>query len=29
MFDKNNLVPVFVDVEPLSYCIDVEEIEKL
>ena len=20
---KNNLVPVFVDVEPLSYCIDV------
>jgi CDP-4-dehydro-6-deoxyglucose reductase, E1 len=26
---KNNLVPVFVDVEPLSYCIDVEEIEKV
>jgi len=25
---KNNLVPVFVDVEPLTYCIDVEMIEK-
>ncbi len=25
---KNNLVPVFVDVEPLTYCIDVNEIEK-
>ena len=24
---KNNLVPVFVDVEPLSYCIDPEAIE--
>jgi CDP-4-dehydro-6-deoxyglucose reductase, E1 len=24
---KNNLVPVFVDVEPLSYCIDVRQIE--
>lgn len=24
---KNNLVPVFVDVEPLSYCIDVSQIE--
>ncbi len=25
---KNNLVPVFVDVEPLTYCIDVKQIEK-
>jgi CDP-6-deoxy-D-xylo-4-hexulose-3-dehydrase len=25
---NNNLVPVFVDVEPLSYCIDVNKIEK-
>ena len=25
---KNNLVPVFVDVEPLTYCIDVSQIEK-
>jgi CDP-6-deoxy-D-xylo-4-hexulose-3-dehydrase len=24
---KNNLVPVFVDVEPLTYCIDVNQIE--
>jgi CDP-6-deoxy-D-xylo-4-hexulose-3-dehydrase len=24
---KNKLVPVFVDVEPLSYCIDVSQIE--
>ena len=24
---KNNLVPVFVDVEPLSYNIDVDQIE--
>ena len=24
---KNNLVPVFVDVDPLSYCIKVEQIE--
>tara|TARA_B100000965_G_scaffold45070_1_gene33008 strand:+ start:1765 stop:2967 length:1203 start_codon:yes stop_codon:yes gene_type:complete len=24
---KNNLVPVFVDVEPLSYCIDTDLIE--
>ena len=24
---KNNLVPVFVDVEPLTYCIDVTQIE--
>ena len=24
---KNNLVPVFIDVEPLSYCIDVTQIE--
>ena len=26
---KNNLIPVFVDVEPLSYCIDVNQIESL
>ena len=26
---KNNLVPVFVDVEPLTYCIDANEIEKV
>ncbi len=26
---KNNLVPVFVDVEPLSYCIDCEQIEEM
>jgi CDP-6-deoxy-D-xylo-4-hexulose-3-dehydrase len=26
---KNNLVPVFVDVEPLTYCIDIKEIEKV
>ena len=26
---KNNLVPVFVDVEPLTYCIDVNLIEEL
>ena len=25
---KNNLVPAFVDVEPLSYCIDVTKIEE-
>ena len=25
---KNSLVPVFVDVEPLTYCIDIQEIEK-
>ena len=24
---KNNLVPVFVDVEPLTFCIDVSQIE--
>ena len=24
---KNKLVPVFVDVEPLTYCIDVDQIE--
>ncbi len=24
---KNNLIPVFVDVEPLTYCIDVKKIE--
>ena len=26
---KNNLVPAFVDVEPLSYCIEVNKIEKM
>lgn len=26
---KNNLVPVFVDVEPLTYCIDVDQIEEM
>jgi CDP-4-dehydro-6-deoxyglucose reductase, E1 len=26
---KNNLVPVFIDVEPLTYCIDVEKIEAM
>lgn len=26
---KNDLVPVFVDVEPLSYCIDCSQIEKM
>jgi len=26
---KNNLVPVFTDVEPLTYCIDVSQIESL
>ena len=26
---KNNLVPVFTDVEPLTYCIDVSQIEEL
>ena len=26
---KNNLIPVFVDVEPLSYCIDPEKIEEM
>ena len=26
---KNNLVPVFVDVEPLTYCIDVDQIEDM
>lgn len=26
---KNNLVPVFVDVEPLTYCIDLKRIESL
>ena len=25
---KNSLIPVFVDVEPLTYCIDIQEIEK-
>ncbi len=26
---KNNLIPVFIDVEPLTYCIDVNKIEKM
>lgn len=26
---KNDLVPVFVDVEPLTYCIDVNQIEEM
>ena len=26
---KNGLVPVFIDVEPLSYCIDSEQIESV
>jgi len=26
---KNNLVPAFVDVEPLTYCIDVDKIEQM
>jgi len=26
---KNDLIPVFVDVEPLSYCIDPYQIEKM
>ena len=26
---KNNLSPVFVDVKPLTYCIDVDQIESL
>ncbi len=26
---KNDLVPVFVDVEPLTYCIDVSKIEQM
>ena len=26
---KNNLVPAFVDVEPLSYCIDASRIEAM
>ena len=26
---KNNLIPVFVDVEPLSYCIDPNQIEEM
>jgi len=25
---KNNLIPVFVDVEPLTYCIDTNQIEE-
>ena len=26
---KNNLIPVFVDVEPLSYCIDPNQIDEM
>lgn len=26
---KNNLIPVFTDVEPLTYCIDASQIEEL
>tara|TARA_Y100001933_G_scaffold82762_1_gene84235 strand:- start:2921 stop:4120 length:1200 start_codon:yes stop_codon:yes gene_type:complete len=26
---KNNLVPVFVDIEPLTYCIDTSQIEEM
>ena len=26
---KNNLIPVFVDVEPLTYCIDANKIEEM
>ena len=26
---KNNLIPVFVDVEPLTYCIDANRIEEM
>ena len=26
---KNDLIPVFVDVEPLSYCIDTKKVEEL
>lgn len=26
---KNKLIPVFTDVEPLSYCIDINQIEEL
>lgn len=26
---KNDLIPVFVDVEPFSYCIDVSKVEKM
>ena len=26
---KNNLIPAFVDVEPLSYCIDPNQIEEM
>ena len=29
MFNKNNLVPVFTDVEPLTYNIDCSQIEEL
>ena len=25
---KNNLIPSFIDVEPLTYCIDVSQVEK-
>ena len=26
---KNELIPVFVDVEPLTYCIDIKKIEEM
>ena len=26
---KNNLIPVFVDVDPLTYCIDTSQIEEM
>ncbi len=26
---KNNLVPVFIDIEPLTYCIDTSQIEEM
>ena len=26
---KNNLIPVFVDIEPLTYCIDTSQIEEM
>jgi len=26
---KNNLIPVFVDIEPLTYCIDASQIEEM
>jgi len=26
---KNNLIPVFIDIEPLTYCIDTSQIEEM